>query len=199
MSSENNLQMLSVESQSPLVQIDLDLANIPAEVLTLGELPYLGHINLRCSTQNTELMSALAEVIGGSIELENNTFKQYGSCAVFWYGPDEWLLLTPAGEQAALLRKIRNAIGDSFASVTDVSGGNTVVEVAGSSATALLKKGLTIDLHDGVFGAGQCAQTLLAKTNVTIYKTDKPGYCLIVRRSFADYLGHWLLDSAREF
>jgi sarcosine oxidase subunit gamma len=70
----------------------------------------------------------------------------------------------------------------------------------GAAARRLLTKGCTLDLHPGVFGPGQCAQTGLAKAGVLIRPLpDNSGYDLIVRRSFADYLWQWLLRAGREY
>jgi sarcosine oxidase subunit gamma len=74
------------------------------------------------------------------------------------------------------------------------------LELSGDKAQALLLKGCPLDLHHSVFSFGRCAQTVMAKTSMILWQTsDKPEYKLIVRRSFSDYLGLWLLDAAREF
>jgi len=75
-----------------------------------------------------------------------------------------------------------------------------ILELSGDKARALLLKGCPLDLHPSVFKPGQCAQSVLGKTSVTLWQiADAPVYRMIVRRSFADYLGHWLIDAAREF
>src|SRR5699024_10993559 len=99
---------------------------------------------------------------------EPNTFVTTDGVSALWLGPDEWLLVTEAGGQAALESKINDHIGDLFAGVTDVSSYYTTIEIAGHEATELLARGTPLDLHPRVFGAGRCAQTLLAKTAATI-------------------------------
>ena len=63
-----------------------------------------------------------------------------------------------------------------------------------------MSKGCTVDLHPRVFGPGRCTQTHLGKAVVLIRQLDdSPSFDIIVRRSFADYLGLWLKDAALEY
>ena len=72
--------------------------------------------------------------------------------------------------------------------------------MSGPSARDVLAKGCPLDLHPAVFGPGDCAQTLLAKANVTLRCVDdSPRFELIVRRSFAEYAALWLHDAAMEY
>ena len=128
-------------------------------------------------------------MLGGDLPVDNNTFVSIGDYTVLWYGPDEWLIITREDQQSGLVDALRSALGDIFAAVTDVSGGNTVIEVRGDGARELLVKGTPIDLHPSMFAVGQCAQTVFAHAGMAIYQyDDAPCYRLIIRRSFADYL-----------
>lgn len=83
---------------------------------------------------------------------------------------------------------------------TVVSGGQTVVRLAGSKVCDVLAKGCTLDFHPRVFKPGDCAQSTLGKAPITIRQIDEaPAYDIVVRRSFADYLWLWLQDGAKEY
>ena len=59
----------------------------------------------------------------------------------------------------------------------------------GETARNLIAKGCPLDLHPRVFAAGRCAQSVLAKADVTLHQLDEePSYDLFVLCSFADYL-----------
>lgn len=190
---------MSEHAQSPMLEIDFGLLQTQAAVLQLQEQPFLGHVNLRGNPDNAELMSAVSSVLG-ELPIAANTVTTHGAYSILWLGPDEWLIITPQDGASPLVAELRIAIGENFAAVTDVTGGNTLIELSGSAASDLLAKGSPLDFHPSAFGLGQCAQTIMAKTAVTIYPTNgESGYRLVVRRSFADYLGVWLLDAAREF
>ena len=81
-----------------------------------------------------------------------------------------------------------------------------MLNLSGSRVRDLLAKGCTLDLHPRAFAPGQCAQTNLAKTSVLSARvlprtnnSDLQSFDVVVRRSFADYLARWLVDSAREY
>ena len=79
----------------------------------------------------------------------------------------------------------------------DLTGGLVSIELGGPGAQALLAAGCWLDFHPNVFRDGDVAQTLFGKTDVTVFMTsDAPSYEVIVRRSFAPYLWHWLCHAA---
>ena len=161
---------------------------------------FLGHLNLRGDPADQALLAAVEGVLGFGLPLEPNTVAEAGELAALWLGPDEWLVLTPPGQEAGLAGALRDALGDVFAAVTDVTGGQTVINLRGASVRDVLAKGCTLDLHPRAFGPGRCAQTLVAKAMVTVRQVDEsPSFDLIVRRSFADYLAQWLEDAAQEY
>jgi sarcosine oxidase subunit gamma len=120
---------------------------------------------------------------------------------VLWLGPDEWLIVGPADEEAALQSQLHDALGDHVGrvAIVDVSANRTTLELRGPRARELLEFGCPIDLDPRVFGPGRCAQTLLARANVLIWHvTDVPEgtWRLFVRPSFAAYIAAWLADAA---
>ena len=185
--------------QSPMIQLDLSsLAD--RENLQIIEQPLLGYINLRGRPDNAQFMQAAAKVLGTELPVTVNTWLLSGEFKIYWLGPDEWLIVTPADGQGALENSLRQALHEQFCSITDVSSGQTMLRISGDKARSMLQKGCSFDLHPREFKPGQCAQTLLAKAGVMIaMMDDSPVFELVVRRSFSDYLGLWLLDAAQEF
>ena len=126
---------------------------------------------------------------------------QNGCCPQFdLHQPDEWLVVTPPDAQTSLAQSLESALDGVHSSVTDVTGGQTVITLSGPRARDVLAKGCPLDLHPSVLRPGDCAQTLLAKANIIIRCVDdSPSFELIVRRSFADYAALWLHDAAQEY
>ena len=58
----------------------------------------------------------------------------------------------------------------------------------------MLARGCALDLHPSVFPPGSCAQTLLARAQVILYRTDEEAFRLLVRPSFADYVRAWFRE-----
>jgi len=192
-----------VRRESPLVGLRLDEHPAPAEAtgVILGERPFLGHLNLRGALGDASFAAAVRKVTGVEPPAEPNTTLDAKAHTLVWLGPDEWLVLAPSEARAGeTLRALREALGGTFAAVTDVSGGQTVIRVSGRHARDVLAKGCPVDLHPRAFGPGRCAQTHIAKSAALIRQVDEtPAYDLVVRRSFADYLWRWLEDAAQEY
>ncbi len=186
------------QQESPLVQIEFGepKGNAPR----IEEKPFLGYINLRGRSNNTAFLAATLKVLGCEPPTEANTVVESGDYRIYWLGPDEWLVITPAGRQGQLKQDLLAALDGVFASVVDNSSGLTTIHVTGNNAAALLATDCPLDLHPREFKPGQCAQTRIAKTGMTIAPlADGSGFEVIFRRSFADYLLLWLQDAAIAF
>ena len=168
--------------------------------VVISERPFLGHLDLRGDPGDSGFTSAAAGVLGFRLPTAPNAAVGEGGLLALWLGPDEWLVVTPPDAQTSLAQSLETALDGIHASVADVTGGQTVITLSGPKARDVLAKGCPLDLHPAVFRPGDCAQTLLAKANVTLRCVDdSPSYELIVRRSFADYTALWLQDAALEY
>jgi sarcosine oxidase, subunit gamma len=131
---------------------------------------------------------------------------QPGACAtgllasLLWLGPDRWLLSSDTEEPASLRTSLRRALQGVRCAVTDVSQARIVYAAGGASASELLAKGCSLDLHERAFPVGRCAQTLLARVPVLIYRVGQPTvFELHVDRSYAEYVWSWLQAAAAEY
>ena len=166
------------------------------------ELAFCVHLNLRCDPSDSQTLTAASTALGVGLPLVPNTFHEASDIRIHWLGPDEWLVLAPM-THIHLFKKINSAWTGFHHSVTDITGGQTVVRIEGERAREVLNQGCTLDLHQRVFQVGQCAQSLLAHVPVLISRNSDNGnaicrFDLVVRRSYADHLAKWLLDAARE-
>ena len=179
------------------------LASLPQDAgsdagVTIQLLPELGHINLRGNPQNAEFVAAANATLGQELPHSANTMTS-GDSRVFWLGPDEWLIVASAEDTLGLLTRLRESLSGQHASVTDMSGGQIALRLAGPGVRDVLAKGCTLDFHPHKFKVGTCAQSGLAKANVLIgLVDDQPVYEIVVRRSFAEYLVLWFGHAARE-
>lgn len=189
--------------ESPLTRFLAEefTAGDPTEAgVYLSERAFMGHINLRGEQSDQAFTKAVASALGVALPLEPNTVSDGQYVTALWLGPSEWLLLTAPDGQHEMAKALQKALGNISSAVTDVSGGQTIINIRGSHARDVLSKGCTLDFHPMVFGPGQCAQTNIAKATATIRKVDdSPSYDIIVRRSFADYLASWLQDAVLEY
>ena len=149
------------------------------------------HLNLRGDPRDVAFLAAVQRVLGIALPLAANTTSQSDSHVAYWLGPDEWLVATRA-DGSALAAALRESLGTTFSSVTEVGGGNAVWVLDAAHARELLAQECPLDLHPSAFGPGQCAQTRFAKAAVLLRPLEGGAIELIARQSFVDYLRHWL-------
>ncbi len=160
--------------------------------VTVEVTPNLEYINLRGDPADTVFVSTANKILQQELPLGPNTVSN-GISTIYWLGPDEWLIVTPGGERPTLPAMLEESLSGMHASLNVVTGGQVAMRLSGDSATAVLAKGCTLDLHPKTFHPGQCAQTGLAKASILIGKADDvPTFDIFVRRSFAEYLALWL-------
>jgi sarcosine oxidase, subunit gamma len=175
------------------------VVNADADVI-MGERPHRCQINLRGNSDDRQFSDALHSVTGLRLPTEANSFTTEGALACLWLGPDEWLILGSGGGEHEIAARLRAALGDIHAAVTDISETRTTIAVAGPRARELLAKGTSIDLHPRVFGPGRCVQTGFAGANIILRQTDEvPSFEILVLNSFAEHLWTWLEGGAREY
>lgn len=166
--------------------------------LQIEEIPGLHYVSLRGDPAAPAVAGAVTDVLKIALPLRPNTLAASETAKVFWLGPEEWLLVSLSQSAAEIVSGLRLSLGGLHSAVTDVTSGCTTVRLRGAGSRDVLAKGCTLDLHPRAFGDGQCAQTLLAKAPVLIEALPATQDCqLIVRRSYADYLWHWLHDASR--
>ena len=164
---------------------------------SIREIPFATQINLRVDVGAHG--SKVAAVLDCELPVVANTWNAGNECSALWLGPDEWLILAPDGRNDALSADLRIALGAMHHSVTDISANRTIIEIAGTDARLVLAKGCPLDLHGSSFKPPQCAQTLLAKSQMLLQCIDaRPVFRVFVRISFAPYVAEWLLDAAAE-
>ncbi len=169
--------------------------------VVIREAPLRGYLNLRGDPDDPGFRNGIEAVTGLPLPCRPCTCARSGESALYWLGPDEWLVVTPPARQGKIRQKLEAALKGVFSSVVDNSSGLTTIHISGENAAALLATDCPLDLHPGVFRPGQCAQTRLARAGMTVAPLADDGslFEVIIRRSFADYLLLWLQDAAIAF
>ncbi|WP_214368638.1 sarcosine oxidase subunit gamma [Pseudonocardia sp. H11422] len=166
--------------------------------LRIEELPSRAQLDLRLDPSGPGARG-FAGAVGVALPVEPGTTSAGTGVEALWLGPDEWLLVGPPGTEAELTARVQAAVGDEHASVVDVSAQHTTLLLAGPRARDVLAHGCSIDLHPRVFGAGRCAQTMLARARVVLVADGPDALRVVVRSSYARYLADWLLDAMTEY
>jgi sarcosine oxidase subunit gamma len=159
--------------------------------------PFVAMVDVRLGTVGAEASTAL----GVDLPTTPNTWVPSDAGRAVWLGPDEWLLSSTTETPEEFEGRVRAAALPLGGSATDVSAQRIGLRLTGARVRDILAKGCSIDLHPRVLGWGSSAQTALGQAGVVLLALSDTGddYLVLVRSSFAGYLGDWLLDAALEF
>ena len=113
-----------------------------------------------------------------------------GGRAALMLGPDEWLLLAEA-DVAGLAR-----VEGRF-SLVDVSDRQIALAIEGPGAAAVLNAGCPLDLDRGL-PVGGATRTVLAKAEITLWRTAAARFHVEVWRSYAPYVQALLTQAAAD-
>jgi len=153
-------------------------------------------VNLRGQPESAAFTAAIEDVFGMALPRTPNTVERGPAYTALWLGPDEWLLRSNEPRLSTAERSLRPRLAGEFAAVVDLSSGYAVLELAGARVREVLRRGCPLDVHPGVFGPGQCAQSHYFKAGITLRPLAPDTYELIVRRSFAEYAARMLLHDS---
>ena len=146
-----------------------------------------------------EAVPTIGDAFGLALPTEACTSTSNGSRAALWLGPDEWMLIAPEGEMPALAAWMADAIGETPASIVDVSDRNIGVEVKGVKAAEAINGFCPLDLDPGAFPVGMCTRTVFGKAEIVLLRTASDVFRIEVWRSFAPYVVGCLKETMREY
>ena len=164
--------------------------------LTFHVMEHLGKLNIR---GNNSLKAAVKAATGCHFPPLANHFETAGERHIVWLGPDEYLLLCESGKEKALYDTLTSTIKANHFAITDVSDSLCALSLSGAAVRDVLAKGCSLDFLPSKFGAGRCAQSLLAHAGITLMALPDDAFILICRTSFAPYVHDWLVDAALEY
>lgn len=117
--------------------------------------------------------------------------------AALWLGPDEHLLLAPAGEAGTIEKSIGDALAGIPHSLVDVGHRQIALSIGGPDAAERLNSGCPLDLDDSAFPVGMCTRTILAKAEVVLWRRGAEEYHLETGRSYSGYVLGWLREAGQ--
>lgn len=148
--------------------------------------------------QADALKAAVASAYGVDLPVASR-FAQGGSVNFVGYGPGQWLAVSEKLANEALARDLAQQL-KGLASISDQSGGRTVIRVSGPRARDVLAKGLPIDLDPRAFPLGSAATSTISLMGVQLWQTDDTrSYDMAIFRSVSASFWRWLTASAAEF
>ena len=139
--------------------------------------------------------AAAGEAFGVMLPEDPCRANAAGERAALWLGPDEHLLLAPAGDAHAIATQLTAALAGIPHSLVDVSQRQVALQVMGSDASDLLNSGCPLDLDPAEFEPGMCTRTIIGKAEAVLWRKAATEYHLEIWRSFAGYVVDWLREA----
>ena len=196
---ELNLSQFSPVMQTPLQHFNLSEKQetmTDAKGVWAHEIALLGYIHLRGNAQNEDFLTAVKKAIGIDLPTAACSLSISASITILNLSPDEWMLVCPREQRAAIQQSLASALTGIHSQVLDNSGGYTSVWLQGKQATDALQHCTVYNLH--VLTPSKVVGTTFGKASVIIYRLDN-GFCLVLRRSFADYIWRYLARAAAPY
>ena len=166
-----------------------------------SEISVTQFVNLRGDSTHPQFFNGVQRVIGVELPVIPNTVVSSPGLYCHWLGPNEWLITVKRSE-VSIMKALEDRLSGLHVAITDLTGGQSLLEIGGRQSRDVLSAACTLDLHPDVFMQGSCAQTILAQSNVLITPTFASSvgcvFEVLVRRSYADHLIRWLMDAAQE-
>ncbi len=185
--------------QSPLHPFDLAAKARPLDAscgVWVSELPLLGYVSLRGQSSDQAFTEAVARIAGVALPTAPCTFAVSNLAKILWISPDEWLIVCPRARLKGLLGEFSQALKSVKHQVADNSGGYTQIYLQGKNARDLLSHTSVYDLE--ALTPGRIVGTTFGKSSLYMHR-HRDGYCLLLRRSFADYIWRYLVRAAEPY
>lgn len=185
--------------QSPLHAFDLAAQAQPADDVRgvwANEIPLLGYVSLRGNSADPAFVEKVSTAIGVPLPVDPCTFTVANGVKVLWISPDEWMVVCARSWLGELIAALKAGLQGIRSQVADNSGGYTQVLLQGLNALDVLQHASVYNF--AALQPGRVVGTTFGKSSVNAYRSGN-GFCLLMRRSFADYIWRYLARAAAPY
>ena len=162
--------------------------------LHLTDLPPCTRLILRGRATAIEAATA---ALGFALPLQPCRAVTEGERSALWLGPDEWLILAALSDPVAVA--LMQALQGHAHALIDVSHRQCAIELSGGAASDVLNAGCPLDLDAAEFPIGMCTRSVLAKSEIVLWRIGADTFRVEVARSFVPYVRGFLLEAARDY
>ena len=187
--------VLNKVMRSPLYKYDLNSRAKSMDAscgVWANEVPLLAYISLRGNAHQPEFLAAIKSSLGVDLPTKPCAMQPITQStaidSILWISPNEWLIICQRAQLEPLQLALKSALTGIHSQVLDNSGGYTAVLLQGENAMDVLQHCTVYDVHS--LKTHHVVGTTFGKMSFYLCRHGE-GYCLIFRRSFADYI--WLL------
>ncbi len=165
-----------------------------SDLLSISEITNLSIFQI-VRYKNSKIQTDTIKIDGLEIPLESLKVSSNKNTRILWSAPNTWLVLT---KNENCIKDIdKNCKSENF-SVTDVSHSRAVIQIKGTKAEEVMKKGCPINFNE--FKRDNCAGSVFHGINVIIdcVADDVKTFNILTLRSFGESFYHHITDASLE-
>tara|TARA_Y100001970_G_scaffold170663_1_gene208566 strand:- start:324 stop:911 length:588 start_codon:yes stop_codon:yes gene_type:complete len=127
---------------------------------------------------------------------ENLQVSSNSETRILWNAPRTWLIIS---RDRNIIKTIKKNCDEKNFAVTDISHSRAIIQIKGSQASEVLKKGSPINFNE--LKVNECAGTVYHGISIIVdsISGNPDTYNLLTLRSFGESFYHHITDSALEF
>jgi len=165
------------------------------EILNISELKNLSILQIvQYKSSNVILKNVNIDDL--HFPLENLKVLSNKDTRILWNSPNTWLVVS---KNEDILKKINKNFDNKNFAVTDISHSRAVLQIRGTNAKEVLKKGCPLNFNE--FRENSCAGSTFHGINFVVdcINDNEQIFNLITLRSFGESLYHHITDASLEY
>ena len=165
------------------------------KLLEISEVKNLAIIHL-VQYKKSKIQPNTIKLENLELPLDNPKVTANKETRILWSAPRTWLIIS---SKKNIISNIKNKCDRENFAITDISHSRAVIQIKGSQAKEVLKKGCPININE--IQVDNCAGTVFNGITVVIdfVNNDPDTFNLLALRSFGETFYHHITDSALEF
>ena len=136
------------------------------------------------------------KIDGLEIPTQNSSVTSNQETRILWSAPRTCLIVS---NNEKIIEIVKKNCNEKDFSITDISHSRAAIQIKGTQAREVLKKGSPINFNE--FGVNKCVGTVFHGISIVIDSiSDKPDtFRVLTLRSFGESFYHHITDAALEF
>ena len=166
-----------------------------SDLLNITEVKNLNIIQIVQYKNSKTQLSAL-KIDDLEVPVQNLKVLSNSDTRILWNSPNTWLVVS---KKEDIIKTIKAKCTNENFAITDISHSRAVMQIKGSQAKEVLKKGCPINFNE--FKKNSCASSVFHGINILIDCIDDEQqiFNVLTLRSFGESLYHHITDASLEF
>ena len=165
------------------------------KLLEISEVKNLAIIHL-VQYKKSKIQPNTIKLENLELPLDNPKVTANKETRILWSAPRTWLIIS---SKKNIISNIKNKCDRENFAVTDISHSRAVIQIKGSQAKEVLKKGCPININE--IQVNNCAGTVFNGITIVVdfVNNNTDTFNLLALRSFGETFYHHITDAALEF